>query len=105
MSGAVPPPTPPQPPTLGTTPNAERYILEADVMRRRQLRAALLHGTRRSWRETNRAWPAVVVGLILAAVVVAGLAVVQALDKTKENQREQEREQGRAGTSLVLRLG
>lgn len=77
---------------LQNTPNAERYLLEADVMRRRQLRSALLHGSRRTWREHRRVWPAVVVGLIVVAVILAGLAVTEAFDATQENQREQERE-------------
>src|SRR5699024_12039465 len=47
---------PTAPPNLGmqNTPNAERYVLEADAMRRRQLRSALLHGRRRTWREVSR---------------------------------------------------
>jgi len=89
----------PVPPSLAGTPNAERYVLEADAMRRRQLRSALLHGSRRTWREHRRAWPAVVVGIVLAAVVVAALAVMQALDKTVENQKE--KEQQRAAPVLV----
>lgn len=77
---------------LQNTPNAERYLLEADVMRRRQLRSALLHGSRRTWREHRRVWPAVVVGLIVVAVIVAGLAVRDAFQATQENQREQQQE-------------
>ncbi len=92
----VPPPTPP---ALAGTPNAERYVLEADAMRRRQLRSALLHGSRRTWREHPRTWPAVVIGLVVAAVIVAGLAVAQALDKTVENQEKQQRSQ--ASVELV----
>ncbi|WP_019144288.1 hypothetical protein [Aeromicrobium massiliense] len=92
----VPPPTPP---ALAGTPNAERYVLEADAMRRRQLRSALLHGSRRTWREHPRTWPAVVIGLVVAAVIVAGLAVAQALDKTVENQEKQKRAQ--AAVALV----
>ncbi len=81
----------PTPPALAGTPNAERYVLEADAMRRRQLRSAMLHGSRRTWREHPRTWPAAVAGLVAAAVIVAGLAVSQALDKTMENERQQER--------------
>ncbi len=78
---------------IQNTPNAERYVLEADTMRRRQLRSALLHGTGRNWRENRRAWPGVVAGLVVVAIVIAGLAVSEAFQKTQENQREREREQ------------
>ncbi|HET9500088.1 MAG TPA: hypothetical protein VFO98_07490 [Marmoricola sp.] len=88
-----------------TTPNAERYVLEADAMRRRQLRSALLHGSRRTWREHSRAWPAVVVGLIAVAVIVAALAVTQAFQKTEENQREQEQQQRRVPSSAPVSPG
>jgi hypothetical protein len=81
-------------PTLSmqNTPNAERYVLEADAMRRRQMRSALLHGSRRTWREHQRVWPAVVVGAIAIGVIVAGFAVMDAFRTTQANQREQERE-------------
>lgn len=82
-------------PTLGMkdTPNAEKYVLEADAMRRRQLRSALLHGSRRTWREHPRVWPAVVVGIIVVAVIIAGLIVAHAFQKTQENEKKQEQEQ------------
>jgi hypothetical protein len=57
-------------------PHAERYVLEADAMRRRQLRSALLHGSGRTWREHPRTWPAVAAGLVVVALVVAAIAVV-----------------------------
>lgn len=78
---------------MRTMPNAERYVLEADAMRRRQLRSALLHGSRRTWREHARVWPAVVVGLVVAAVIVAALAVTQALQKTQENEKNEQQTQ------------
>jgi flagellar biosynthesis/type III secretory pathway M-ring protein FliF/YscJ len=86
---------PPGGPTLGmqNTPNAERYVLEADAMRRRQLRSALLHGSQRNWRDHVRTWPAVVVGIIVVGVIVAGLAVTAAFQKTNENEKRQERQQ------------
>ncbi|MEX0428603.1 hypothetical protein AB3X52_13310 [Nocardioides sp. DS6] len=77
---------------MRTMPNAERYVLEADAMRRRQLRSALLHGSRRTWREHARVWPAVVVGLVVAAVIVAALAVTQALQKTQENEKKEQQQ-------------
>lgn len=70
---------------LQSTPNAERYVLEADAMRRRQLRSALLHGSARNWRENRRAWPAIVAGLIVVAVILAGLSVAQALKVSLRN--------------------
>lgn len=96
MSTPVPPGSAPRDrrTAFDTTPNAERYVLEADAMRRRQLRSALLHGSRRTWREHSRAWPAVVVGLIVVAVIIAALAVTQAFQKTEENQRKQEQRSG-----------
>ena len=84
---------------LQDTPNAERYVLEADAMRRRQLRSALLHGSRRTWREHARVWPAVVVGIVVAAVIVASLAVVQALQKTEANQKKEQQQQQTPGPS------
>lgn len=82
---------------MGGTPNAEKYVLEADAMRRRQLRSALLHGSRRTWREHRRVWPAVVIGVIVAAVVVAAIAVVDAYQAYQKQQAEEEE------NALVLR--
>lgn len=84
---------PPRAPVF-RTPNAERYVLEADAMRRRQLRSALLHGSTRTWREHRRVWPAVLVGLIIAAVVVAAMGVTGAFRQEQENE-----EQERVGTT------
>lgn len=75
---------------MGGTPNAEKYVLQADAMRRRQLRSALLHGSRRTWREHPRVWPAIVVGVIAAAVVVAAIAVVDAYQKSEKQKEEDE---------------
>ncbi len=97
MSGQDPregaPGSPPPTYALQNTPNAERYVLEADAMRRRQMRSALLHGSRRTWREHQRVWPAIIVGVIVIAVIVAAFAVRDAFRTTQENQREREREQ------------
>lgn len=94
---------PKPPPTLAlqNTPNAERYVLEADAMRRRQMRSALLHGSRRTWREHQRVWPAIIVGVIVIAVIVAAFAVRDAFRTTQENQREREREQQAPATAPV----
>lgn len=90
---------------MQNTPNAERYVLEADAMRRRQLRSALLHGSRRTWREHRRIWPAVVVGLIVVAVVIAALAVTQAFRKTEENEKKEKQKQQGASTSAPATPG
>lgn len=98
------PPQPPEPPekperpdyapppglAFRNTPNAEKYVLEADAMRRRQMRSALLHGSRRTWRDYGRIWPAVVVGIIVVAVIIAGLAVSRAFQETKRNQEKEQ---------------
>jgi len=84
---------PPRAPVF-RTPNAERYVLEADAMRRRQLRSALLHGSTRTWREHRRVWPGVVAGIIVAAVIVAAMGVTGAFRQEQENE-----EQERVGTT------
>lgn len=67
------------PPGASTTPNAEKYLLEADALRRRQLVSALLHGSRRTWREQRRIWPAIVAGIVVVAVIVAVFGVLHAI--------------------------
>ena len=84
MSDPVAGGPPPRP--FFNTPNAEKYVLEADAMRRRQLRSALLHGSLRTWREHRRVWPAVVIGVVVAAVVIAAMAVVEAYNRYQEQQ-------------------
>lgn len=90
---------------MQNTPNAERYVLEADAMRRRQLRSALLHGSRRTWRDHPRIWPAVVVGIIVVAVIIAGLAVTEAFKKTSQNEKEEQRQRDRPATSAPATPG
>ena len=72
---------------FGGAPDAERHVLAADNLRRRQLRTALLHGSARSWRDRNRVWPAALAGLVLTAVVLAGIAVYSAFETTRDQQR------------------
>lgn len=91
--------------SMQNTPNAERYVLEADAMRRRQMRTGLLHGSRRTWREHQRVWPAVVVGVIVVAVILAGLAVADAIGQQRKKQRAEEREQKRSATSAPATPG
>lgn len=86
---------------MGGTPNAEKYVLEADAMRRRQLRSALLHGSRRTWREHPRVWPAIVIGVIAVAVVLAAIAVVSAYQKQMDKQEEEEESSSLAPAQYV----
>lgn len=93
---APPSPTGPQPPPFVATPNAERYLLEADNLRRRQLRSALLHGSSRTWRDRRRIWPAVIVGIILAAIIAAAIAITgtfQQQQRLREEERRERQEQ------------
>jgi hypothetical protein len=73
------------PPGARTTPNAEKYLLEADALRRRQLVSALLHGSRRTWREQRRIWPSVVAGIVVVAVIVAVFGVLRAVHSADSN--------------------
>lgn len=73
------------PPRTSPTPNAERYLLEADALRRRQLVSALLHGSRRTWREQRRIWPGLVAGVIVVAVIVAVFGVLRAIHSTSSD--------------------
>ncbi|WP_026120511.1 hypothetical protein [Nocardiopsis potens] len=63
------------------TPNAEQYVLQADALRRRQLRAALLYGSSRYWRRRQAVWPALVGGAILVALICGGITVHAAFEK------------------------
>jgi hypothetical protein len=82
-----------QPPApFVSTPNAERYLLEADSLRRRQLRSALLHGSGLTWRDRRRIWPAALGGVVLVAVICAAIAVHGAFQMQQQERAEQERE-------------
>lgn len=83
-------PTPWLPPNASSTPNAERYLLEADALRRRQLRSALLHGSSRTWREHRRIWPAIVAGVIVVAVILAAFAVRRAFREASQQEQQQQ---------------
>ncbi|CAM3508935.1 hypothetical protein NOGI109294_00210 [Nocardiopsis gilva] len=72
------------------TPNAEQYVLQADALRRRQLRAALLYGSSRYWRRRQRVWPAVIGGVILVAIICGGISVHSAFNKQQEINQERE---------------
>jgi hypothetical protein len=61
-----------------STPNAERHLLEADALRRRQLGSAFLHGSGRTWRDRRAVWPFAAMGVVIVAVAIAGIAVTGA---------------------------
>jgi hypothetical protein len=85
-----------------TTPNAERYLLESDNLRRRQLRSALLHGSGRVWRERRRIWPAVLGGVIVLVVVIAAIAVYGAFRRQQRiGEEEQRRRQSQPAAVTV----
>lgn len=81
---------PDQPAPFVSTPNAERYLLEADSLRRRQLRSALLHGTSRTWRDRRRIWPAVVAGIVVVAVISAAIAIYGAFQQQQRQQQDKD---------------
>lgn len=96
-------PTAWMPPNAGTTPNAERYLLEADALRRRQLRSALLHGSSRTWREHRRIWPGIVAGIVVVAVILAAFKVVEAFKTAEEEQRQEEQQSVQFGPYPLVR--
>lgn len=89
--------TPTQTPPQGSfqaTPNAEKYVLEADALRRRQLQSALLHGSGQTWRERRRVWPASIGGLVAIVITVAVVAITGAYHRQQEiNERQQQQRQ------------
>ena len=102
--GSPEPPGPtPLPEAVQTTPHTARYVLQADALRRRQLRAALLYGSSRYWRQRHHVWPSVVVGLIAAAVLAAGIVVWGAFQTQREinEERRQETQTQEPTTPLV----
>jgi hypothetical protein len=71
--------------------NAERYLMEADALRRRQL-SAFLHGTARGWRYRRRLWVAALAGVVVVAAIAAVIGVAHAFAwQTEINQKEQRR--------------
>lgn len=103
----TPTPTPPSAPTspgqpgsapasapapFVSTPNAEKYLLEADNLRRRQLRSALLHGSSRTWRDRRRIWPAFIAGLIVVAVISAAIGIYGTFQQQQRQREQAERE-------------
>ncbi|MGH3505535.1 MAG: hypothetical protein ACRDQA_32280 [Nocardioidaceae bacterium] len=96
------PPTPWMPPNASKTPNAEKYLLEAEGMRRRQMRSALLHGSGRTWRENRRIWPAIVAGVVVVALILAVFGVMKALQQSAD-EKEQEQQQQQQNQSAPVR--
>jgi len=74
----------PDDPTYPPVPQAERHLLALHALRQRQLRTAFLHGRRRTWRDRRRLWPAVVVGLLMVAVLLAGGSVLAAFQHQQQ---------------------
>lgn len=94
MSTAVPSPPPPADPdphlpeAFHYTPDEEKYVLQADALRHRQLRSAILYGSSRYWRRRQRVWPAVIGGVILTALVCGVIALIGAFDRQQEVNEE-----------------
>ena len=82
-----------------STPNAERYLLDSDNLRRRQLRSALLHGSTQVWRERRRVWPATLGGIIVMAVIAASIAVYGAFQRQQRINEEQQHPRPPAATA------
>ncbi|MFC3491636.1 ABC transporter permease [Glycomyces rhizosphaerae] len=80
------------PMAMRRTGQSERYVLQAAALRRRQLRAAVLYGSARSWRQRQPLWPAALIGAIAVALVVAAFAVANAFEKQKQREAEEEAE-------------
>lgn len=81
-------PDPQLPEAFHYTPDEEKYVLEADALRHRQLRSALLYGSSRYWRRRQRVWPAVIGGAILIALICGVIALIGAFGKQQEINEE-----------------
>jgi hypothetical protein len=66
------------PPAFVSSPNAERHLLEADALRRRQLGSAFLHGSGRTWRDRRAVWPFAALGVAVVTLVIIAFAVTGA---------------------------
>jgi hypothetical protein len=74
------------------TGQSERYVLQAAALRRRQLRAAVLYGSARSWRQRQPLWPAALIGAVVVALIVAAIAVAGAFERQQQREAEEEAE-------------
>ncbi|MFI6575645.1 hypothetical protein ACIBFB_07570 [Nocardiopsis sp. NPDC050513] len=94
MSSPTPPPPAPADPdpqlpeAFHYTPDEEKYVLQADALRHRQLRSALLYGSSRYWRRRQQVWPAVIGGLILTALICGVIALIGAFGRQQEVNEE-----------------
>ncbi|MFB9661849.1 ABC transporter permease [Glycomyces mayteni] len=84
------------PMVMRRTGQSERYVLQAAALRRRQLRAAVLYGSARSWRQRQPLWPAALIGVIAVALIVAAIAVAGAFQKQKERDAQEQAERDAA---------
>ncbi|WP_159944737.1 MULTISPECIES: hypothetical protein [unclassified Nocardiopsis] len=87
-SSAPADPEPQLPEAFHFTPNEEKYVLQADALRHRQLRSALLYGSSRYWRRRQQVWPAVIGGLILVALICGVIALIGAFGRQQEVNEE-----------------
>ncbi|WP_106366589.1 hypothetical protein [Glycomyces artemisiae] len=87
------------PMVMRRTGQSERYVLQAAALRRRQLRAAVLYGSARSWRQRQPLWPAALIGAVAVALIVAAIAVAGAFQKQKERDAEEQAERAAAVTA------
>jgi hypothetical protein len=71
-------------PSFPPAPRADQQLLALHALRQRQLRAALLHGRSRNWRDRRRIWPAVVAAMVIVALLIAGVSVVAAFRRQQE---------------------
>jgi 4'-phosphopantetheinyl transferase EntD len=92
------------PMAMRRTGQSERYVLQAAALRRRQLRAAVLYGSARSWRQRQPLWPAALIGVIAVALVVAAFAVANAFEKQKQREAEEEAERNAASAPPAVVL-
>lgn len=92
------------PMVMRRTGQSERYVLQAAALRRRQLRAAVLYGSARSWRQRQPLWPAALVGAIAIALIVAAIAVANAFEKQKQRDAEEEAERALSAPPAAVAL-
>ena len=72
------------PPNPVPVPHADRNLLALHALRQRHLRTTFLHGRRRTWRDRRRIWPAVIVGVAIIALLIAGISVVAAFQRQQQ---------------------
>ena len=93
------------PMAMRRTGQSERYVLQAAALRRRQLRAAVLYGSARSWRQRQPLWPAALIGAIAVALIVAAIAVANAFEKQQQREAEEEAERNALPAAVATHPG